>query len=346
MLVMALGYTPEIPSGQPYWIPFVDIALNEDLIFDGEIKDYTKPLTRELAAAIAYRALMKYETEPENDWYDYNKSKIHDYALITDKYKHDVVMAYRTGIIVGNNNLFVPQDTLTRAQAAVIINKLIDKNLRIESVPQEDEILYFTTPDYNEYLFYDGVNKPNTTYEITPGFFPLNELYEVFKTLNEKKHLAKGYVVNDLDIRDLFFSSDVFTDKASADKFYFEDPRFPTEFASFHAYTHKVYIAPDKEESLNDKNSGYLYSINTQAPKEYNELYKPLIHELLKTIFEADAEEAIRLHDYYLDLALKNKPGEAKVYYLNNRQVAMTGGSGALGGGIRIEIWAKGAVKQ
>lgn len=346
MLVMALGYTPEIPSGQPYWIPFVDIALNEDLIFDGEIKDYTKPLTRELAAAIAYRALMKYETEPENDWYDYNKSKIHDYALITDKYKHDVVMAYRTGIIVGNNNLFVPQDTLTRAQAAVIITKLIDKELRVESVPQESEYIRFKNPRFNEYFFGEG-GYSEKEYALLPSDFPLYELYMVSKTLIEKKDLAGGYVTNLYAEKYKTLNTAAYYDEETANKFYLVNPALPTAYAGFTMHTNKVFIEPGKSDSLNDPNTGYLYSINTQLVEDYNNLLKPYIHEILKTLFEDDADEAIKLHDYYLNLALNRKDGEIKSYYLNNRKVTIRGGVGGLGGtGFRMEIWAKGAVKQ
>lgn len=347
MIVMALGFKPEIPSKQQYWIPFVNIAVDEGLIREGEIKDYSQPITRELAAAIAFRALMKFEKYPAEDevWYDYNVSKITDYQLISDKYKNDVVMAYRMGLVVGSNNLYVPQGTLTRAQAAVIINKIIDKNIRIESVPKPDEILYFTSPDYNEAFFYDGVNHPNTTYTITPGFFPLNELYDVFRTLNEKKGLAKGYVVNNLDLKTLFFSTYLYLDKATADKFYFEDPRIPTHLVGFQAHTNKVYIKPGNSDALNDKSTGYLYAINTLNPSEYNNMFKPLVHEILKTLFENDSAEAIKIHDYYLNLALNEKNLESQSYFLNNRKISIVGGMGIGGSGFRMEIWAKGAIK-
>lgn len=345
MVVTALGFTPEIPSGQNYWIPFVDIALNEGLVKNNEIKDYTKPLTRELAATIAFRALMKFEEYPKDDWFAYNLSKISDYNMISDEYKNDVVMAYRMGLVVGSNNMFTPKGTLTRAQAAVIVNKLIDKRLRVESVPRDDEIIKFVKPDYNESLFYDGINHPNMEVDVFPGFFPLNELYDVFKTLNNKKDVAKAYVVNDVDLKTLFISSYAYVDKKTADKFYFEDSRLPTGFASFQAHTYKVYIKPGNPDSLNDKSVGYLYSINTQDPYNYSIMFKPLIHEVLKTLFENEAAEAIKLHDYYLNLALNNKPGEIKTYFLNNRQVVIRGGGGPLGGGIRMEIWAKNVIK-
>lgn len=283
MIVMALGYTPEIPSSQAYqayWIPFVDIAVSEGIIKEGEIKDYTKPLTRELAATIAYRALMKYEAQPD-DWYEYNKSKIFDYALISDQYKHDVVMAYRTGLIVGNNNLFVPQDTLTRAQAAVIITKLIDKELRVESVPQESEYIRFKNPRFNEYFFGEG-GYSEKEYALLPSDFPLYELYMVSKTLIEKKDLAGGYVTNLYAEKYKTLNTAAYYDEETANKFYLVNPALPTAYAGFTMHTNKVFIEPGKSDSLNDPNTGYLYSINTQLVENYNNLLKPYIHEILK----------------------------------------------------------------
>lgn len=93
MVVVALGFTPEKEHGIDWWKPFVDIALKEQIVNPGEINDYTKPLNRELAAAIGFRALMKFEEYAYEQWYNYNKAKMDDYNLINDKYKQEVVMA-------------------------------------------------------------------------------------------------------------------------------------------------------------------------------------------------------------------------------------------------------------
>lgn len=340
MLVMALGYTPEIPYGQPYWLPFVNIALEEGIIKQGEIADYTQPLSRELAGVIGFRTLMKYKEHTTGDdiWFDYNRSKINDYAYITDQYKNDVVMAYRMGIIQGYNNIYEPKGTLTRAQGAIIVNKLIDDNIRKESVPQPEEIIaYKTRTDINEALF-DYRVKAGKTYTIYPGYFPLNEIYDVFKTMYRNINQFKGH-------QELLYSglNDniavwQYETKEQADRFFTQNSSILTHYASFSVDLNKCF----EKDRLNNNSDGFLYSINVYNFSAYNEQMKLYTQKLFKVLFEDEAEEAIKLHDYYLDIALNAKPRDWNVYMINNRQVHFFGSAGGFG----IEIWAKGAIQR
>lgn len=339
MVVMALGFTPE-QTGANWWDVYIDIAIEQRIIKAGEIADYTQPLTRELAGVIGFRALMKYVAQPTGDdvWFDYNVSKISDYALISDQYKNDVVMAYRMGIIQGSNNLYVPKDTLTRAQGAVIVNKLIDNKLRVESIPKPDEILTYTIRDLNEANF-NFIVQPGKTFKIYPGYFPLNEIYTVFKAMQDNLDVGGGYrEIDYTGLKDNFCTS-MYQSKQDADYFFIVDNNMPTKFASFTVYLEKCYIPNE----LNDKVSGFLYSINTQDPENYNKYMKDYAYKILEVLFESDANEVIKLHDYYLSLALNGKPGESEIYFYNNRLVSFTAG-GTNGGGMRMEVHAKGAI--
>lgn len=338
MVVNTLGFTPEIPNKARYWEPFVEIALSEGLIKEGEIKDYTAPISRELAGVIGIRALFKYKEYPSEDnvWFDYNRAKIKDYAYISDEYKNDVVMCCRMGILQGNGNgIFEPKGTLTRGQAAIIMVRLLDDNLRVESVPADDEIIvYKFREDVNEYLFDYGF-KAGQERIIYPGFFPMDEIYDVFKALYSNLNVGGGHKELIFSSLKSNFSVLQFVDKSRADHFYMVDNRYPTEYASFIVHLKNCY----EEGKLSSIGDGYLYSIGVFDFNNYNKQMKPYIHEVFKTLFGDDTAEAIRIHDYYLDIALNNKPYEKGVYFLNDRRVYIF----ASGGGFGVQIYAKGA---
>jgi len=338
MLVKALGFTPEVPRGQPYWIPYVEIALQEGLVFEGEIADYTGPLTREVAAAISTRALMKYEPAPAEMYYDYNVTKMSDFVYVADQYKQSVVLAYRMGLFMGSNNIFEPKGTFTRAQGAIIINKLLDKNIRVESVPQENEKIYFKNWDCNEYLFLPAKMNANKEYIFIPGSFPLNEVYDVVNTLvSSKGKIKRGYLVQGYDEETQQFYTDIYISKAAADKFYFEDPRFPTSSASFTIWTDKT----KSEGALEKKGTGYLYSLNVWDCMTYDTCMKEYTYEILKTLFGSEADKAIALHDKYLNVPMKGLEGSFETTMINGRYLSIGGGSN----GFYMEIYAKGAIK-
>jgi hypothetical protein len=341
MLVKALGFTPEVPRGQAYWKPYVDIALQEGLVYEGEIADYTGPLTRELAAVIATRALMQYEPAPAELYYDYNTTKMSDFGLVTDKYKQGVVLAYRMGLFMGSNNLFEPKGTFTRAQGAIIINKLLDKSLRVESVPNPSEAVSFTSYDFNEYFFPGSEGTANKTYTFYPGEFPLPEIFDVVKAhIQSKSKLTGGFIVQGFQPTTQFFKTELYRDQATADKFYKENPNYPTMSTGLFIYTDKA----TTKGAINDQSSGFLYDINVTDVSTYNACMKEYVHEVFKTLFGPDAAEAIRIHDEYLALTLAGEPFQQTKVFLNYRKVRFVGGVGSMGPGMRVEIWARGAI--
>lgn len=338
MIVHALGFNPETLPGQEYWKGCVNKALELKILEPGEVVNYLDPISRELAATIAFRTLMLYEARPTGAevYYDYNVSKTTDYVKIADRYRDDVIMSIRMGLITGSNNLFVPKGTLTRAQGCVIVNKLIDSNIRIASVPQTNEIIAFKNGDCSEYYF-PGSN-PNKEYTFLPGSFPLNEVYDVVKTLvNSKGKVSGGYLVQGYDEKTQFFSADLYKDKETADRFLFQEPRLPTASASFAIWTDKVRT----QGALEDKGSGYLYSLNVWDCLTYNNFMKEYTYEILKTLFGNDANKAIALHDKYLNIPLKGLEGTFETATINGRYLVIGGGKT----GFYINVYAKGAIK-
>ncbi len=340
MIIRALGYKPEIAPGQEYWMWPAEKAKELNLIRDGEIENFIMPINRELAAVIAFRTLMLYETRPKDEevYFNYNVAKIYDYYSINDQYKNDVVLAYRMGLIQGYNNLFDPKGTLTRAQGCIIVNRLIDKTIRTVSVPQPHEVVTFKNADCNEYLFYPAKMNPNKIYTFMPGTFPLNEIFEVVKTLIEQKYRVKGgYIVQRYNEDTKNFYTELYKNKEKADQFYFIDPRIPTASVKFSIRTEKVY----QEGALSDKGSGFLYSLNVWDCSIYDKYMKEYTYAILRTLFENDADKAIALHDKYLRIALEGLQGSYESTTLNGRYMSI--GSGR--NGFYIEIYAKGAIK-
>lgn len=339
MIVVALGFTPEKGHGIDWWKPFVDIALKEQIINPGEINDYTKPLSRELAAVIGFRALMKFEEYPYEQWYNYNKAKMDDYNLINDKYKQEVVMACRKGLIIGDGKgKFDPKGNLTRAQAAVIVNKLIDKNLRTESVPQPDEVItYKRRTEINEALF-NYLIEPGKETKIYLGDLPLNEMFYVFKAMMDNINLGSGYKELTFESIDVNIAVSQFYSKSDADYFYNFDNRYPKDYARFGILMFRYY-----KEDLTDNSSGYLYKLDVFDNESYNKQMKDYMYKILEVLFEKDYQEVKRLHDYYLNLCLTKKEYIGiNVHYLNNRQITFRG----TGSTFEIFIWGKNFISK
>ena len=139
MVVSALGNSYE--NGKDYWAsPYIEKALKEKLIDDGEFDTYRRPITREEAAKIIVQALGTIEELPMEDEIKRYKPKVPDYTNINQKYRNHALTAYATGMITGDpKGNFMPTKNLSRAEAAVIIMRLLDKSLR-KPILTNDEV--------------------------------------------------------------------------------------------------------------------------------------------------------------------------------------------------------------
>lgn len=118
-------------EGQKYYQPFLERALVVGLIKDpyDEVPQYVeRMMPRELAVQVIDRALtMKGENVTADHGLEY---KFKDYAIINDVNREAVLRTYQLGIIKGSNGNFEPKNPLTRAEAAVLVSKLMDKSMR------------------------------------------------------------------------------------------------------------------------------------------------------------------------------------------------------------------------
>jgi len=266
MAVLSMGY--KIEQETEYWAqPYIDTALKEGLIEKGDFSDYKKPLSREEMARIVVRTALKVDEKPDNKYDPYIIGKISDYEDISDHLKQFVIDGYRLGLVQGSSGKFHPKDTLTRAEAAAVIIRILDATERKPTIPGEGEMIRFL----------DSRGNPTV---IFPG--SVRELFDVAKATEAALPKAKGFVNFFIGDDGKYISAHMYKDKASYDRSIFG------KVASF-----KI--------AYNVKDTAYAYTLNVWNDELYEELFPDFIRKVFKTIFEEDAQKAIQLHDKYMN---------------------------------------------
>lgn len=110
-----------------WYEPYVSIALDEGLVKETYL-DYNAPATRAQFAEILAASIDPLDFE-EINWID--DGTIPDVPVDAD-YADAVYMLYRAGVLAGSDDAgsFNPNSTITRAEAAAVITRIIDPNLR------------------------------------------------------------------------------------------------------------------------------------------------------------------------------------------------------------------------
>ena len=132
----------ELPNADGYWaLNYIRHALALGLIDAGDFEDYSVPITREQIADIVVRA---------------SGERFHDYELyrgiftdIGSSSKPDAVLkAIELGVLAGyEDKTFRPTNTATRAEASVIVLRMIDPTYRLEMY---EDIFFNAKTDLNE----------------------------------------------------------------------------------------------------------------------------------------------------------------------------------------------------
>ena len=130
LVVAALGY--ELMNGPDYWAqPFIDKALELGLIRNGEFAAYDTPIHREEMASIIVKAAALTEGALVYELDHTIPQHISDYEDISADYRETVVDSYRYGLIMGKKEgVFAPKDKSTRAEAATVIDRLLNPEKR------------------------------------------------------------------------------------------------------------------------------------------------------------------------------------------------------------------------
>ena len=132
MIVRVVGKDPGNAKG--YWGQnYIDTAIELELINASDFADYTRPITREEMSMIIVRALENLEGKQNVKNLEQVSQVIKDSNKFTSKYEESVLKTYKLGIITGYpDHTFKPQGVLTRAEASVVVVRLINPDERKE----------------------------------------------------------------------------------------------------------------------------------------------------------------------------------------------------------------------
>ena len=118
-------------AGNFWWDAEMEVAVSHGLITASDFGNYAFPCSRETMAYILVNAAkIKGESLDSMD-----SSDIPDYVLVYIKYQDAVLQAVRAGLITGMDDAhtFSPNGTMTRAQGATVLNRLIDSSRRADT---------------------------------------------------------------------------------------------------------------------------------------------------------------------------------------------------------------------
>jgi len=189
-----------------------------------------------------------------------------DYEEISDDLKQYAIDGYRLGLVQGSGEKFRPKDTLTRAEAAAVIIRILDVTERKPTAPSKDEMINFLDSKVNSTIVYPG---------------SVRELFTVAKAVESALPKAKGFVT--------FFITD--------DEKYI----FATMYKDKDAYENDIiHSVATFQIAYNAKDKKYAYTLSVSYDDLYKELFSDFMREILKTIYEKDAQKAIQLHDQYM----------------------------------------------
>lgn len=133
MVITALGYT-DIQNYPGDWARnYIEKAKELGLIYDGEIENYYEPINRGMTAKIAMRALRE---EDVPDYIMAYKAFVTDYADLDANVREDILKCIAKGIIKGfPDGSFRPGNYLSRAEAAVVIHRMLNNEEREKAKP-------------------------------------------------------------------------------------------------------------------------------------------------------------------------------------------------------------------
>ncbi len=120
-------------DGGKWWSGYYAFAIDKGIVKSGEFDggDLEKEMTREEMAMVMVRCVGK---NGEKLSKRVSLSQIPDYSKIGDFYKDYVRDCFSFGLLCGvdENGTFAPAKSLTRAEAATVVCRLLDKDMRIK----------------------------------------------------------------------------------------------------------------------------------------------------------------------------------------------------------------------
>jgi len=132
MVVTSLGNVDLMPA-EDYWArTYIQKAQDLELLNEADEKtkeNYESFMSREDMAVIISKAIQNEGSDVNSQTYE---SSIKDYESLDEQHREYILEAYSKGILTGySDGEFKPKNGLTRAEAATVILRMIDKNERV-----------------------------------------------------------------------------------------------------------------------------------------------------------------------------------------------------------------------
>ena len=131
----------EFQQGDPWYQVYVDYAIENGIINGDDFKDYTHAATRAEMAYIFAAAL------PEKELTEQNVVESLPDVYEDTIYYDFIIMLYRAGVLTGGDELgtFKPYASITRAEAAAIISRVILPEMRVSGRTYSPALLNMNT---------------------------------------------------------------------------------------------------------------------------------------------------------------------------------------------------------
>ncbi len=129
-------------AGQEWYTPYVDYAVSEGIVSDGQFESFTRDITRAEMALLFAKSVNK-------DSF----TKINDVKEIPDvdkaeEYAEELLMLYNAGVLSGSDEYgyFHPNNSIKRSEASAIINRTANmearKSFTLKEIPKDTSAYY------------------------------------------------------------------------------------------------------------------------------------------------------------------------------------------------------------
>lgn len=114
------GETIDTASAGEWYTPYVNFAISKGFVKEGQFDNYDRPAKRREVAVIFENAMPDGYFTAQND-----VTEIPDVSESRD-YRNDLLTLYKAGVVMGSDAYgnFRPEDNITRAESAAIINRV------------------------------------------------------------------------------------------------------------------------------------------------------------------------------------------------------------------------------
>lgn len=180
----------------PWYQPYVDYAVENGLMMEGEFRDFEKIASRAEVAYVFCNTLGK-----ENLYNINNITSIPDVDKDT-LYHEEIFTLYNSGIVAGSDKYgtFNPDSFITRAEASAIVNRVADEEKRISArlVNDKDHVLINEIDGFTVTSF-----SPDEQYiasQMIKGKYIINlnghKLFDQKDTRNERVESLKDFILS------------------------------------------------------------------------------------------------------------------------------------------------------